>query len=112
MKRINEAVGGKGSHVIVGNDADIILMSLMSPVKQLYILSQQSTGKGSRFSCISFDALNMLRSTDVASFSLAPVSALQSPRLVMTCLDGFCPWLHLAKGACVTLVCKLQSSIC
>lgn len=72
MKRINEAAGGKGSHVIVGNDADIILMSLMSPVKQLYILSQQTTGKGSRFSCISFDALNMLRSTDVASFSLAP----------------------------------------
>ena len=89
MKRINEAADSKGSHVVVGNDADIILMSLMSPVKQLYILSQQTTGKGSRFSCISFDALNMLRSSDVVSLSLAPVSTLLPVRLLMRRPDAF-----------------------
>ncbi|KAL3147174.1 hypothetical protein ABBQ32_002680 [Trebouxia sp. C0010 RCD-2024] len=58
LKRINSSP--KGSHVIVGNDSDIILMSLMCPVKQLYILAQQTQGKANRYNCISLDALNLL----------------------------------------------------
>lgn len=57
MRRINSSP--KGSHVIVGNDSDIILMSMMCPVKQLYILAQHTQGKSSRFNCISLDALDL-----------------------------------------------------
>ena len=73
MKRVNAAANSKASHVIVGNDSDIILMCLMSPVKQLYMLSP-ITKVNPKGICISFDALNMLRSSDVKSLSLPPVS--------------------------------------
>ena len=57
LRRINSSP--QGSHVIVGNDSDIILMSMMCPVKQLYILAQHTQGKSSRFNCISLDALDL-----------------------------------------------------
>ncbi|KAL0025515.1 hypothetical protein WJX77_008035 [Trebouxia sp. C0004] len=73
MKRINDSTAhSKGSHVIVGNDSDIILMALMCPVSKLYILSQQTKGKSTKFECISLDALNMLRSSDMLNVAATP----------------------------------------
>ncbi|DBB05165.1 TPA: hypothetical protein ACH3X3_010411 [Trebouxia sp. C0006] len=73
MKRINDSTAhSKGSHVIVGNDSDIILMSLMCPVSKLYILSQQTKGRSTKFECISMDALNMLQSSDVLNGASTP----------------------------------------
>ena len=64
MQRLNADPDSlRGSHVIVGNDSDIILMTLMSPVKQLYILSQTSKGRASIFHCISLDAVHQLWSS-------------------------------------------------
>jgi len=75
MKRINDSTAhSQGSHVIVGNDSDIILMSLMCPVSKLYILSQQTKGKSTKFNCISLDALNMLQSSDMLNVAATPVS--------------------------------------
>jgi len=76
MKRINDSTAhSQGSHVIVGNDSDIILMSLMCPVSKLYILSQQTKGKSTKFNCISLDAVNMLQSSDMLNVAAAPVSS-------------------------------------
>ncbi|KAL0035693.1 hypothetical protein WJX79_008956 [Trebouxia sp. C0005] len=73
MKRISDSTAhSKGSHVIVGNDSDIILMSLMCPVRKLYILSQQTKGKSTKFECISMDALNMLQSSDMLNVAATP----------------------------------------
>ena len=55
IKRIN--TGSQGSHVIIGNDSDIILMSLMCPVSQLFILAQQAKGREA-YKCLSIDALD------------------------------------------------------
>lgn len=61
MQRMNNnPASAHASHVIFGNDSDIILMALMSPVKQLYILSQQTMGRKSSYHCISLDAVNSL----------------------------------------------------
>ena len=73
MKRINHSTG---SHIVVGNDSDIILMSLMCPVSQLYILSQETKGKSTKYNCISLDALNMRQSSDVLNAALSQVSVL------------------------------------
>ena len=76
MKRINAAAHSNASHVIVGNDSDIILMSLLSPARQLYILAQQTKGRMDKYSCISFDALSMLQSSDVLGAAVGQVSPL------------------------------------
>lgn len=63
MQRLNATA--HGSHVIVGNDSDIILMALMSPVKQLYILTQQTRGRSSVCHCISLDAVSTVWSSSI-----------------------------------------------
>ncbi len=86
MKRINDSTAhSKGSHVIVGNDSDIILMSLMCPVSKLYILSQQTKGRSTKFECISMDALNMLQSSDVLNGASTPVSCAVLCCAVLCC---------------------------
>ena len=100
MKRINgSAAHSKGSHVIVGNDSDIILMSLMCPVSKLYILSQQTKGRSTKFECISMDALNMLQSSDVLNGAATPVSCA-----VLCCVVLCCAVLCCAVLCCAVLV--------
>ena len=91
MKRINHSTG---SHIVVGNDSDIILMSLMCPVSQLYILSQETKGKSTKYNCISLDALNMRQSSDVLNATLSQVSVL--------CFQH-CTMLHCSVLLCVVL---------
>lgn len=89
MKRISDSTAhSKGSHVIVGNDSDIILMSLMCPVRKLYILSQQTKGKSTKFECISMDALNMLQSSDMLNVAATPVSCAVLCCSVLCCTES------------------------
>ncbi len=105
MKRINDSTAhSKGSHVIVGNDSDIILMSLMCPVSKLYILSQQTKGRSTKFECISMDALNMLQSSDVLNGASTPVSCAVLCCAVLCCavpstLGVLLSWVGLGWAA-------------
>ncbi len=101
MKRINDSTAhSQGSHVIVGNDSDIILMSLMCPVSKLYILSQQTKGKSTKFNCISLDAVNMLQSSDMLNVAAAPVSS------ALLCSALLCSALLCSALLCSALLCS------
>ena len=108
MKRINDSTAhSKGSHVIVGNDSDIILMSLMCPVSKLYILSQQTKGRSTKFECISMDALNMLQSSDMLNAATTPVSCAVLCCAVLRCAALRCAVLRCAVLCCAVLCCAV-----
>ena len=87
MQRMNSSpASAHASHVIVGNDSDIILMALMSPIKQLYILSQQTQGRASKFQYISLDAVNSLWTSKLPAGSQAMVSCTWACQVVVRCI--------------------------
>ncbi len=109
MKRINDSTAhSQGSHVIVGNDSDIILMSLMCPVSKLYILSQQTKGRSTKFECISMDALNMLQSSDMLNAAATPVSYAALCCAVLCCAVLCCAVLCCAVLCCAVLCCAVH----
>ena len=104
LKRINSSP--KGSHVIIGNDSDIILMSLMCPVKRLHILAQQTQGKSNRYTCLSLDALDLpAKQTEK---ELETAHALVCLRCAALC----CAVLCCAVLCCAVLCCAaLRSAV-
>ena len=105
IKRINSSTDG--SHVIVGNDSDIILMSLMCPVRQLYILAQQTRGKNShKYSCISLDALHLpQRPTPEELEAIAAVVSWAVLCCAVLCRAGLCCAVPCRVVPCFTVPC-------